>query len=72
VAWIVAASCLTGIAYYRVVYGDIGNISIYVQVGVLAGSIFAISNMFRANIGCPASPRSSCMAGVLSNSGTSR
>ncbi len=47
VAWIVAMSCITGVAYYLAVYGDVGNFSSYFQVGVVAASIFAISNVFR-------------------------
>jgi Undecaprenyl-phosphate glucose phosphotransferase len=53
VAWIVAASCITGIVYYRIVYGDIGNISVYAQVGALAAGIFAISNMFSGEYRLP-------------------
>src|SRR5271156_4046212 len=47
VAAILAMSFITGIAYYLVVYGDIGDMSSYVKVGVLAASIFVISNIFR-------------------------
>ncbi len=46
-------SFITGIAYYLAVYGDIGDISSYVQVGVLAASIFAISNVFRGEYRLP-------------------
>jgi Undecaprenyl-phosphate glucose phosphotransferase len=53
VAWIIATSFLTGIAYYRIAYGDIGFVSSYVQVGVLAASIFAISNVFRGEYRLP-------------------
>jgi hypothetical protein len=53
VAWIIAMSFLTGIVYYRIVYGDIGFVSSYVQVGVLAASIFAISNVFRGEYRLP-------------------
>src|SRR5208282_1048529 len=52
-AWIVATSCITGIVYYRVAYGAIGAISSYVQVGILAASIFAISNVFRGEYRLP-------------------
>ena len=44
VALIVAMSCLTGIAYHLAAYREHGHISSYVQVGVLAASIFAVSN----------------------------
>ncbi|HWX86449.1 MAG TPA: hypothetical protein VNZ48_22855, partial [Xanthobacteraceae bacterium] len=47
VALIVAMSCLTGIAYHLAAYREHGHISSYVQVGVLAASIFAVSNLFR-------------------------
>jgi Undecaprenyl-phosphate glucose phosphotransferase len=53
VALIVAMSCLTGIAYHLVAYGDPGNISSFVRVGVLAASIFAISNLFRREYRLP-------------------
>ena len=53
VALIVATSFVTGIAYYSIAYGDIGNISSYVQVGVLAASIFAVSNIFRGEYRLP-------------------
>jgi hypothetical protein len=73
VALIVAMSCITGIAYHLVAYGDPGNISSFVQVGVLAASIFAISNVFRGEYRLPNffSP-SSRMPGAPSNCGTSR
>jgi Undecaprenyl-phosphate glucose phosphotransferase len=53
VALIVATSCLTGIAYHLVAYGNRGNISSFVQVGLLAASIFAVSNMFRREYRLP-------------------
>jgi hypothetical protein len=53
VALIVAMSCITGIAYYLVAYGNPGNIASFVQVGVLAASIFAISNLFRREYRLP-------------------
>ena len=53
VALIVAMSTLTGIAYHLVAYGDAGNVSSYVQVGLLAASIFAISNLFRREYRLP-------------------
>ncbi len=53
IALIVAMSCLTGVAYHLAVYGNRGNISSFVQVGVLAASIFAISNLFRREYRMP-------------------
>jgi Undecaprenyl-phosphate glucose phosphotransferase len=53
VAWIIAVSFVTGVAYYLAVYGDIGDISSYVRVGVLAASIFAVSNVFRGEYRLP-------------------
>ncbi len=50
---IVAASCGTGIAYSLVAYNDRGDIASFVQVGVLAASIFAISNVFRGEYRLP-------------------
>jgi Undecaprenyl-phosphate glucose phosphotransferase len=47
VALIVAMSLTTGIAYHFAVFGYRGNIPSFVQVGVLAASIFSISNLFR-------------------------
>jgi polysaccharide biosynthesis protein PslA len=52
-ALIVAMSCLTGIAYHLVVYGDLGDIGSYVQLGMLAASIFTISNIFRGEYRLP-------------------
>jgi Undecaprenyl-phosphate glucose phosphotransferase len=53
VAWIIASSFFTGVVYYHLAYGDIGLVSSYVQVGVLAASIFAISNVFRGEYRLP-------------------
>src|ERR1700677_3728296 len=53
VAAIVAMSFITGITYYLVAYGDTGDMSSYVTVGVLAASIFAISNIFRGEYRMP-------------------
>jgi Undecaprenyl-phosphate glucose phosphotransferase len=44
---IVVMSCCTGIAYHLAVYRHPGNVSSYIQVGVLAAIIFAVSNGFR-------------------------
>ena len=46
-------SCFTGIAYHLIAYGNRGNISSFVQVGLLAASIFAISNLFRREYRLP-------------------
>jgi Undecaprenyl-phosphate glucose phosphotransferase len=53
VALIVATSCLTGIAYHLVAYGTHGNIASFVQVGLLAAGIFAVSNLFRREYRLP-------------------
>ena len=53
VCLIVATSCATGIAYSLFVYRDSGNIFDFLQVGVLAASIFAISNVFRGEYRLP-------------------
>ena len=53
IALIVAMSCLTGIAYHLVAFGDPGVISSFVQIGLLAASIFAISNLFRREYRLP-------------------
>ena len=53
VALIVSMSCLTGIAYHLAAYGEPGHISSYAQVGVLAASIFAVSNLFRREYRLP-------------------
>jgi Undecaprenyl-phosphate glucose phosphotransferase len=47
VTFIVAMSCFTGIAYHLAVYGEAGNVASFIQIGVLAASIFAVSNVFR-------------------------
>ena len=52
VAFIVAMSWLTGISYHLVVYGKPGNIT-FLQVGLLAAVIFAVSNMFRGEYRLP-------------------
>jgi Undecaprenyl-phosphate glucose phosphotransferase len=53
VAVIVATSLVTGVLYYLVVYGDIGVVSSYVQVGLLAACIFAVSNVSRGEYRLP-------------------
>ncbi|HZC55035.1 MAG TPA: undecaprenyl-phosphate glucose phosphotransferase [Xanthobacteraceae bacterium] len=50
---IVAMSFVTGVLYYLAVYGDVGVISSYIQLGVLAASIFAVSNVFRGEYRLP-------------------
>lgn len=47
VALILAMSCLTGVSYHLAVYRFPGDIAAFLQVGGLAASIFAISNIFR-------------------------
>jgi Undecaprenyl-phosphate glucose phosphotransferase len=53
IAFIVAMSCLTGIAYHLAVYGEAGNVGSFIQLGVLAASIFAVSNAFRGEYRLP-------------------
>ena len=53
VAFIVAMSCLTGVAYHLAVYGEPGNVGSFIQLGVLAASIFAVSNAFRGEYRLP-------------------
>ncbi len=53
VATILATSLITGVIYYRIVYGDVGDIPSYVQVGALAACIFAIANIFRGEYRLP-------------------
>ena len=36
VAFIIAMACLTGVAYHLVAYGKPGNVTLFIQVGVLA------------------------------------
>ena len=52
-ATIVATSFVTGMAYYLMVYGDIGLVSSYVKVGALAAVIFASANVFRGEYRLP-------------------
>jgi len=47
VALIVAISCGAGIAYHYFAYGGLGEVSSFIQVGVLAAGIFATSNVSR-------------------------
>jgi Undecaprenyl-phosphate glucose phosphotransferase len=53
IAFIVAMSCLTGIAYHLTAYGRPGSIALFVEVGVVAASIFAVSNLFRGEYRLP-------------------
>ena len=53
VAFIVAMSCLTGISYHLVVYQNPGEVASFIQVGLLAASIFAVSNLFRGEYRLP-------------------
>jgi Undecaprenyl-phosphate glucose phosphotransferase len=50
---IVAMAFITGIAYHLAAYGDAGDMSSFVQIGVLAASIFAVSNVFRGEYRLP-------------------
>jgi Undecaprenyl-phosphate glucose phosphotransferase len=50
---IVAMSCLTGIAYHLVVYGNSGDVNSFIQGGALAACIFTISNLFRREYRLP-------------------
>ncbi len=53
VALIVAMSCLTGVVYYRIAFGYPGSLPSFIQIGVLAASIFTISNLFRREYRLP-------------------
>ena len=53
IALIVALSCVTGVTYHLAAYGDPGDVPSFVQVGLLAASIFAISNVFRGEYRLP-------------------
>src|SRR5579872_3106471 len=53
IAFIVAMACLTGIAYHFAAYGKPGNIPLFLQVGVVAASIFTVSNIFRSEYRLP-------------------
>jgi hypothetical protein len=53
VALIIAMSCLTGVVYHLAAYGERGPVSSYVQVGALAASIFAVTNLFRREYRLP-------------------
>ncbi|HEX3501900.1 MAG TPA: undecaprenyl-phosphate glucose phosphotransferase [Xanthobacteraceae bacterium] len=53
VAVIIAMSFTTGTLYHLAVYGDVGIMSSYMQLGVLAASIFAVSNLFRGEYRLP-------------------
>jgi Undecaprenyl-phosphate glucose phosphotransferase len=52
-ALIVAMSCATGVAYHLATYGNQGELSSFVDVGVLAASVFAISNVLRGEYRLP-------------------
>jgi Undecaprenyl-phosphate glucose phosphotransferase len=53
VALILAMSSLTGVAYHLAAYGKSGDVSSYAEVGVLAASIFAVTNLFRREYRLP-------------------
>jgi Undecaprenyl-phosphate glucose phosphotransferase len=53
VALIVAMSCLTGVTYHLAAYGAAGLVSSYIEIGFLAASIFAVSNLFRREYRLP-------------------
>jgi Undecaprenyl-phosphate glucose phosphotransferase len=53
IAFIIAMSCLTGIAYHLFVYDRPGNVTLFIQVGVLAASIFSVSNLSRGEYRLP-------------------
>jgi Undecaprenyl-phosphate glucose phosphotransferase len=53
IALIVAMSVATGVPYHLAAFGYPGNIASLIQVGVLAASIFAISNLFRREYRLP-------------------
>jgi len=70
VALIVAMSCFTGVAYHLAAYGEPGSIPSFVQVGVLAASLFAVSKPSAANTGWRVSLPSGRTAGARSACGT--
>ncbi len=43
---IVAMSCLTGAAYHEIVYGNLGPLTDFVEVGLVAASIFVLPGLF--------------------------
>jgi len=47
VALIVAMSCLTGLGYHLIIYGDGGDVLSFFNVGVLASGIFVIPGVLR-------------------------
>jgi Undecaprenyl-phosphate glucose phosphotransferase len=53
IALIVAMACVTGVAYHLAAYGGPGNVSSYAQLGLLAASIFVVSNLFRREYRLP-------------------
>ncbi len=53
IAVIIAMALVTGIAYHLAAYGDTGDMSSFVQIGVLAASIFAVANAFRGEYRLP-------------------
>jgi Undecaprenyl-phosphate glucose phosphotransferase len=53
VAFIVAMACLTGVVYHLVAHGNPGDVAAFIRVGVLAASIFAVSNLVRAEYRLP-------------------
>jgi Undecaprenyl-phosphate glucose phosphotransferase len=52
-ALIVAASCLTGVAYTLAVYGEAGDLPSFIQVGAFAAGIFVVANALRGEYRLP-------------------
>jgi Undecaprenyl-phosphate glucose phosphotransferase len=44
---IVTMACLTGVAYHLVVYGVVGDLMTFLEVGLVSAVVFVIPNLFR-------------------------
>ena len=47
IATIIAMSCLTGLAYHLVIYGEAGDLISFLNVGILATGVFVIPGIIR-------------------------
>jgi Undecaprenyl-phosphate glucose phosphotransferase len=56
IAGIVAASCAAGIAYHLAAYGARGSITAFLEVGLIAASIFSIANLVRGEYAAASLP----------------
>ncbi len=47
IAIILTMACLTGVAYHLVVHGEVGEMTTFLEVGLVSAVVFVIPNLFR-------------------------